>query len=85
MNKRWDDKAWDEYVAWSSEDRKTFKRINALIKDIESNGVASGIGKPEKLRYLDGWSRRIDETNRLIYKIDEYGFLYIISCKGHYE
>lgn len=85
MNKRWDDKAWDEYVAWASEDRKTFKRINALIKDIESNDVASGIGKPEKLRYLDGWSRRIDETNRLIYKIDEYGFLYIISCKGHYE
>lgn len=85
MNKRWEDKAWDEYEAWQSEDKKTLKRINALIKDIESNGVAVGIGKPERLHYLDCWSRRIDEKNRLLYDIDAQGYLYIISCKGHYE
>ena len=84
MNKRWESKAWDEYVYWAEQDHKIFNRINALIKDIERNGVNKGIGKPEKLRYRDGWSRRIDEKNRLVYKIDEYGFLYIISCKGHY-
>ncbi|MBR2774793.1 MAG: Txe/YoeB family addiction module toxin [Selenomonadaceae bacterium] len=85
MNKRWDDKAWDDYVSWQSEDKKTLKRINALIKDIERNGVAIGIGKPEKLRHRDGWSRRIDETNRLLYDIDEQNNLYIIACRGHYE
>lgn len=85
MNKRWDDKAWDDYVSWQSEDKKILKRINALIKDIERNGVAIGIGKPEKLRYRDGWSRRIDETNRLLYDIDEQNNLYIIACRGHYE
>ena len=85
MNKRWDDKAWYDYVSWQSEDKKTLKRINALIKDIERNGVETGIGKPEKLRYRDGWSRRIDETNRLLYDIDEQNNLYIIACRGHYE
>lgn len=84
MNKRWSDKAWEDYVAWQSEDKKTKNRINALIKDIERNGVSVGIGKPEKLLHREGWSRRIDEKNRLIYKVDEYGFLYIIACKGHY-
>jgi len=84
MNKRWDDRAWEEYLAWQSEDKKTLKRINALIKDIERNGVAKGIGKPEKLLYRDGWSRRIDVKNRLLYDIDSQGYLYIISCKGHY-
>lgn len=85
MNKRWDDKAWDDYVKWQDEDKKTKNRINALIKDIERNGVDKGIGKPEKLRYVDGWSRRIDEKNRLIYDIDANGYLYIIACKGHYD
>lgn len=85
MNKRWRDSAWNQYVNWQNEDRKILKRINDLIKDIERNGADKGIGKPEKLRYKDGWSRRIDEKNRLVYKLDEYGFLYIISCKGHYE
>ncbi len=85
MNKRWDDKAWDDYVKWQDEDKKTKNRINALIKDIERNGVDKGIGKPEKLRYVEGWSRRIDEKNRLIYDVDANGYLYIIACKGHYD
>ncbi len=85
MNKRWEDLAWLHYLEWQSEDKKTLKRINELIKDIERNGVAKGIGKPEKLKYKGGWSRRIDEKNRLIYTIDESGYLYIVDCKGHYE
>lgn len=87
MNKRWDDKAWDEYIFWQDTDKKVKNKINALIKDIERNGVANGIGKPEALKnqYTGFWSRRIDEKNRLIYQIDEFGLLYIVSCKGHYN
>lgn len=85
MNKRWDDDAWEAYVAWQFEDKKTLRRINALIKDIERNGALNGIGKPERLKYGDGYSRRIDDANRLIYDIDENGYLYIKSCKGHYK
>ena len=85
MNKRWDDSAWDEYLYWQNQDRKTLNRINKLIKDIERNGLLVGIGKPEKLLNREGYSRRIDEKNRLIYDIDANGYLYIIACKGHYE
>lgn len=85
MNKLWSDAAWEHYVYWQNQDKKTLKRINDLLKDIERNGVANGIGKPEKLKYEDGWSRRIDEKNRLIYNINEQGFLHIISCKEHYK
>lgn len=84
MDKRWDEKAWEDYVEWHKSDKKIFERINALVKDIQRNGVNKGIGKPEKLKHRDGWSRRIDDKNRLVYKIDEYGFLYIIACRGHY-
>ena len=84
MNKRWKDEAWEDYVAWQIEDKKTLKRINALIKDIERNGAMNGIGKPERLKYGVGYSRRIDDANRLVYDIDIHGYLYIISCKGHY-
>ncbi len=84
MDKRWRDEAWEDYVALQSEDNKTLRRINALIKDIERNGAMVGIGKPERLKYGMGYSRRIDEKNRLVYDIDEQGYLYIISCKGHY-
>lgn len=86
MIKIWSDIAWNEYVQWQSEDRKTLRRINALIKDIESNGVLNGIGKPEALKYeLAGWySRRIDEKNRLVYRVVD-GAIYISQCKGHYD
>ena len=66
-------------------DKKTVKKINALIKDIERNGLSEGIGKPEPLKYRKAWSRRIDLEHRLIYNQDENGNLLIISCKGHYE
>ena len=74
-----------QYIAWQNQDRKTLERINELIKDIVRNGVSKGIGKPARLRNRNAWSRRIDEQNRILYRINEYGYLYIISCKGHYD
>ncbi len=85
MKKLWSDKSWEEYLAWQKEDKKTLKKINELIKSIERNGLMKGIGKPEPLKYRKGYSRRIDNFNRLVYDIDEQGNLWIISCKGHYE
>jgi toxin YoeB len=84
MEKGWSDDAWDDYVDWQSEDRKTIKRINQLLKDIETNGVGVGIGKPERLKHIDAWSRRIDDANRLVYNVEK-NELKIFSCKGHYE
>lgn len=60
MNKIWSDIAWEEYLQWQMLDRKTLKKINALVKDIERNGLSEGIGKPEPLKYRKAWSRRID-------------------------
>ena len=62
MNKIWSDEAWEDYLYWQLQDKKTLKRINLLIKDIERN-QNEGIGKPEQLKgNLQGfWSRRIDE------------------------
>ncbi|MBM6825425.1 Txe/YoeB family addiction module toxin [Veillonella magna] len=84
MNKIWSDISWDEYLYWQQQDKKTLKKINALIKDIERNGNLEGIGKPEPLRYRPGYSRRIDQYNRLVYDTDEEN-LFIYSCRGHYE
>ena len=75
---------WSDYLYWQSEDKKTLKRINQLIQDILRNGSSDGIGKPESLRYMQGWSRRIDQKNRLIYTVDN-GQLLVLSCRGHYE
>lgn len=80
-----DKEAWAEYVYWQTQDRKTLKKINNLIEDIQRNGAMRGIGKPEPLKYRQGYSRRIDEANRLVYDIDELHNIRIISCKGHYE
>ena len=68
MRLLWEDRAWSEYLYWQTQDKKTLKRINALIKDIQRSPY-EGIGKPEPLRgNLSGWwSRRIDETNRIVY------------------
>ncbi len=85
MNKIWSDLAWDEYLQWQMLDKKMLKKINALIKDIERNGLSEGIGKPEPLKYRKARSRRIDHENRLVYNFDAQQNLLIISCKGHYE
>ena len=79
----WTREAWSDYIYW--QDRKTLRRINKLIADTQRSPF-QGIGKPESLKEnLSGlWSRRIDETNRLVYIVDE-GQLTIISCRNHYE
>ena len=85
MRLLWEDRAWREYLYWQTQDKKTLKRINALIKDIQRSPY-EGIGKPEPLRAnLSGWwSRRIDETNRIVY-YEQREVIYIISCLGHYD
>ncbi|MEM5317164.1 Txe/YoeB family addiction module toxin [Paraburkholderia sp. JHI869] len=84
LNIMWTAEAWDDYVYWQGQDKKTLKRINQLIKDAQRSPF-EGIGKPEPLKEnLTGfWSRRIDETNRLVYEIDGTQ-INIISCRYHY-
>lgn len=80
----WTQEAWQDYVYWQTQDRKTLKRINTLIADALRTPF-SGIGKPEALREnLSGfWSRRIDQANRLVYAVDGE-HLTVISCRYHY-
>ena len=85
MNVTFTQKALEEYIEWQTEDRKTLKRINALIQSIQRDGFMSGIGKPEPLKHGKGFSRRIDNANRLEYDGDNERNLVIIACKGHYE
>jgi toxin YoeB len=77
--------AWEDYTSWQNDDRKTLKKINSLIKDIQ-NSPYEGVGKPEPLKYdLAGlWSRRIDREHRLIYSVVEADVL-IYSCRYHYD
>jgi toxin YoeB len=81
----WTKESWADYTYWQSQDRKTLKRINKLIRNTKQSPF-KGIGKPEPLKEnLSGfWSRRIDESNRLIYAGDDKQ-LTIISCRYHYE
>ena len=85
MHKIWFDEAWIDYIYWQTQDKKTLKRINNLIKDTERNPF-EGIGKPEPLKgnLSVFWSRHIDDTNRLVYRINN-DKLEILSCRGHYE
>lgn len=79
------ERAFEEYIQWQAQDKKTLKRINALLRDI-SRDPFEGIGKPEGLKgNLSGlWSRRIDETNRLVYRVTA-DTIEVYQCKGHYE
>ena len=81
----WESHAWEDYVYWQFQDKKTLKKINRIITDICRNPF-EGIGKPEPLKEnLSGfWSRRIDDKDRLIYKIDEKN-IYILACRYHYS
>ena len=80
----WTDEAWNSYVYWQTQDKKTLKRINKLISDVK-RAPFDGIGKPEPLKEnLSGlWSRRIDDTNRLVYAVDDTAIT-VISCRYHY-
>lgn len=75
---------WEDYLYWQTQDKKTLRRINALIKDIQRNPF-EGLGKPEPLKgnYQGWWSRRIDEVNRIVYKI-EAGQIVVAQCRTHY-
>lgn len=81
----WTDEAWKDYSYWQTQDKKTIKRINKLINNTMRQPF-EGIGKPEPLREnLSGfWSRRIDDTNRLVYAVDDI-FITVISCRYHYK
>lgn len=82
----WHGSAWADYVYWQEQDKKTLKRVNKLIKDIERNGN-EGIGKPEPLKgNLSSWySRRINDADRLVYRYNkDDDTCEILQCKGHY-
>lgn len=84
MKLKWDEDAWNDYLYWQTQDKKTLKRINALLTDIMRNPF-NGIGKPEPLKHHQGyWSRRIDETNRVVYKVDGDAIA-VASVRGHYD
>jgi len=85
VKKIWSDSAWDDYLYWQKENKKILKKLNQLIRDIERNPF-EGIGKPEPLKAnLSGWwSRRIDDTHRIVYRIVDNN-LEIAQCKEHYE
>jgi len=85
MIKVWQDDAWDDYLYWQTQDKKMLKRINQLLKDIDRNGY-NGIGKPEALSgNLAGfWSRRIDNKNRIVYRI-RGDYIEIAQCGSHYR
>jgi len=80
----WTVAAWEDYQYWQTQDKRTLKRINLLIQDAMRSPF-TGIGKPEPLREnLSGfWSRRIDETHRLVYTVDGAD-LVVIACRYHY-
>lgn len=81
----WTEAGWSDYIYWQTQDKKTLKRINKLVDNILRSPF-EGIGKPEALKEnLSGfWSRRIDDTNRLIYAVDD-SRITIIACKYHYN
>lgn len=80
----WTDHAWDDYLWWQTQDKKTLKRINKLIEDAKREPF-TGLGKPEPLREnLSGlWSRRINDSDRLVYSVSDE-LLTIIQCRLHY-
>ena len=85
MIKIWSDNAWDDYLYWQEQDKKTLRRINKLLNSIDSTPF-QGLGKPEPLKHerQGYWSRRIDDINRLIYRIVE-NRIEIAQCRTHYD
>lgn len=75
---------WADYLYWQTEDKKTLKRLNKLLQELQRDEAAIGLGKPELLRHIKAMSKRIDDKNRLVYYVEDES-LVIISCRGHYE
>lgn len=84
MRVSWESRAWEDYLYWQNQDKKTLSKINILIKEMQRSPFG-GQGKPEPLRgnLTDYWSRRIDKANRIVYKV-ENDTLVIAACRGHY-
>ena len=84
MEIKFTEAAWEQYLYWQGQDKRTLKRINELLKDITRNSF-EGIGKPEPLKgsFSGFWSRRIDEGNRVVYCVQD-GICHVIHCKNHY-
>ena len=80
----WAEKAWEDYLYWQARDKKTLKRINTLLKDIQRQPF-EGLGDPEPLRHgwSGYWSRRIDREHRLVYKATERAIV-VVQCRYHY-
>lgn len=78
--------AWEDYVYWQGEDKKTLRRINLILQDITRNSF-EGIGKPEPLKENKSgwWSRRIDDANRIVYRVQDDGKIEVAQCRGHYR
>lgn len=81
----WTAEGWEDYLYWQSQDRKTLRRINSLVEDILRDDPFEGIGKPEPLKHAlaGAWSRRIDETHRLVYVADDV-YVTILQARYHY-
>ncbi len=77
------EKAWDEYLDWQFQDKKTLRKINALLKDMQRQPFA-GAGKPEPLKNDNRWSRRLNDKDRLIYALSNDTII-VYQCKGHYD
>lgn len=75
---------WADYLYWQTEDKKTLKRINKLLQELQREGAGQGIGKSELLRHRKGMSKRIDDKNRLAYRMEGESLI-VLSCRGHYE
>ncbi len=86
MKKLWTDRGWDDYHYWLAHDKRIFKKLNQIIRDIERNAF-EGIGKPEPLKEnLSGWwSRRIDGEHRIVYRLRDDETVEISHCRGHYN
>lgn len=76
--------AWADYLYWQTKDKKTLKRINKLLQELQRDGTVQGIGKAELLRHAEGMSKRIDDKNRLTYTMEGKSIV-VLSCRGHYE
>ena len=85
MRLLWIESAWEDYLFWQRQDKRTLKRINSILKEIQRDPY-TGIGKPEPLtgNLIGWWSRRIDEANRIVYRVEKDSII-IAECKGHYN
>lgn len=85
MNSIFTERGWKDYLSWQNEDKKMLKKINILLTDIQRNGIDSRMGKAEMLKNKEGYSKRIDKANRLVYTFNTNGDVVVLACRGHYQ